>query len=246
MEPRFDTEHVFDEDYLYFYEPLLTPERSDRDAAVVRSLLSLHTATEVLDCPCGHGRLANRLAAGGARVTGLDAAPAFLERARVDARRLGVAVDYVEGDMRALPWRDRFDALVCWFSSFGYFDDATDRRVLRGFHDALRAGGRVAIETQHLPSLLRRFQPQGWAERNGNYLLDERRFIAATGRVDTERVIVRDGRVRRAPFSVRVFTFTELRDWLLEAGFAQVDGYGEVGEPLTFEHPRMIVVASKR
>jgi hypothetical protein len=64
-----------------------------------------------------------------------------------------------------------------------------------------------------------------------------------TGRNLVERTIVRDGRARRVPYFVRMFSYPELRDWLLEAGFAAVTGYGEDGEPLSAEHRRMMVVA---
>lgn len=57
-----DWDAVFDEDYLYFYEAFLTPERSDREAGFVASVLGLEPGTAVLDAPCGHGRIANRLA----------------------------------------------------------------------------------------------------------------------------------------------------------------------------------------
>jgi hypothetical protein len=42
-----------------------------------------------------------------------------------------------------------------------------------------------------------------------------------------------------------MFPFTELRGWLEQAGFENVRGYGRDGEPLTINHPRMVVVASK-
>jgi SAM-dependent methyltransferase len=85
---------------------------------------------EVLDLACGHGRIANRLAARGARVTGLDATPLFLDLARRDANARGVDVDYLEGDMRTLPWTGRFDRVVNWFTAFGYFDDIfSSRRI---------------------------------------------------------------------------------------------------------------------
>ena len=73
------------------------PRRSGR-------LLDLEPGMEVLDLACGHGRIANRLTQRGARVTGLDATPLFLEHARRDAAERGVEVDYVAGDMRSLPW----------------------------------------------------------------------------------------------------------------------------------------------
>ncbi|MGO8949631.1 MAG: hypothetical protein ACLQUY_18665 [Ktedonobacterales bacterium] len=61
----------------------------------------------------------------------------------------------------------------------------------------------------------------------------------------TERTVVRDGQVRRMRFFVRMFTFTELRDWLLASGFSGVEGFDEQGAPLALESRRMLVMATK-
>jgi len=66
-----------------------------------------------------------------------------------------------------------------------------------------------------------------------------------TGRMVCERTAIREGRVRRVPYFVRMFSYTELRDWLLRAGFSGVAGYGEDGQPLTADHRRMITVARR-
>src|SRR5919106_2681642 len=148
-EPRFDLEQVFDEDYLYFYESALADERSDAETEVIWQLVGLEAGMDLLDLGCGHGRIANRLAARGCRVTGLDATPLFLERARADAEERGVEVEYLEGDMRELPWTERFDRVLNWFTAFGYFDDDENRHVLREVHRALKPGGLVAIENNN-------------------------------------------------------------------------------------------------
>lgn len=238
-------EQVFDEDYLYFYETFLTDELSDRQAELVWSLLELEPGMEVLDLACGHGRIANRLAERGVRVTGLDATPLFLARARADAAARGVQVEYVEGDMRRLPWSERFDRIVNWFTSFGYFEDDENRLVLRESHRALKPGGQLAIENNNLAELLGRWQPAQIVERDGNFAIDRSRFDPTTGRAKTDRVIVRDGRTRRFEFSVRMFVAAELRDWLLEAGFLEVDVYDQEGEPLTIQGRRMISIAHR-
>ena len=49
--------------------------------------------------------------------------------------------------------------------------------------------------------------------------------------------------MKRYQFSVRTFAFTELRDWLLAAGFTSVSPYGNDGEPFTLTSRRMVVVA---
>ena len=245
MEPRFDVEQVFDEDYLYFYEPLLTDEVSDAQTETVWRLLELEPGAGVLDLACGHGRIANRLAARGCRVTGLDATPLFLELARQDAAERGVDVEYVEGDMRELPWRDRFDAIANVFTSYGYFDDEGNREVLRAAHRALKPGGRFLIENNNLLFIMRNFREVDLSDRGGDFVVDRRQYELETGRMHTERTIVRDGRVRRARFFVRMFTAPELRDWLLAAGFASAAVYGRGGEPFSLDSGRMLTVARK-
>ena len=242
-EPRFDVEDVFDEDYLYFYEGALSDERTDKDVELLWRLLDLEPGLDVLDLACGHGRIANRRAARGCRLTGLDRTPLFLERGRRDAGERGVDVEYVHGDMRSLPWRGRFDRILCWFTSFGYFGDDENKAVLREAARALRPGGAFAVELNQRDELVGRLLPAVVTERDGDFLIDRGALDVLSGRFETERVVIRGGSVRRMHFSVRMLAFTELRDWLLEAGFREVHGYGPDGEPLTLESRRMVAVA---
>jgi SAM-dependent methyltransferase len=217
----FDFEGVFDEDYLYFYEQFLTPERNAEEVETIAALLE--GRTEILDCPCGHGRIANGLAERGLRVTGTDQSELFLERARADAQVRGVEVEYVHGDMRELPWRERFDGLVNWFTSFGYFDDETNRSVAQGFHDALRPGGRLAMETMNPVRLFKHFEPTHLVSERGDDLMFDRAEIDVVNSVTrAERIVVRNGHVRRARFRIRMYTFVELRGLLESVGFENV------------------------
>jgi SAM-dependent methyltransferase len=242
---EFDLDAVFDDDYLYFYEPRLTAERSDADADLVTHLLALEPDMAVLDVACGHGRIANRLAARGCAVTALDRSARFLDLARTEAAERGVSVEYVQGDMRSLPWRDRFDGALSWFTSWGYFHDEENRQALSGMQTALKPGGRLALEHLNRDNLMRRFEPSSVTERDGDYMVNRHRFDVVTGRLHDERIVVRANRVRRFSFFVRLPSYTELRDWLLTAGFADVRAYGDDGTPLTLESRRMIAVATK-
>jgi cyclopropane fatty-acyl-phospholipid synthase-like methyltransferase len=240
-----DREQVFDEDYLYFYESYLSDESTDAQVDLIWRLLELEPGMEVLDLACGHGRIANRLAERGARVTGLDATTLFLERARADAAARGVDVEYVEGDMRDLPWVERFDRVISWFTSFGYFDDEGNRQVLREAHGALKPDGALLIENNNVAQLLTRALPWIVNERNGDLMIDRWHFDPVTSRGVTQRTVIRDGRSRRFDFAVRMFIAAELGDWCRQAGFRAVDFYDDEGTPLTAQSRRMITIARK-
>jgi SAM-dependent methyltransferase len=236
---------AFGDDYLHFYYAGLAGRVDDEVEVIVR-LLELRDGAEVLDAPCGHGRIANALAGRGYRVTGVDYDGLFLERARADAGDLPVT--YERADLRELAYERRFDAALNWFTSFGYFDDAGNQRTLENLHRALRPGGRLLIEQHNRDSVARRLSPQdefiGMTEVGPDLMIDRMTLDALTGRTETDRFIVRDGRTRKLHFSLRVPTYTEMRDMLHLAGFADVAGYGEGGSPLSGLSHRLLVVAT--
>ena len=241
----FDFDSVFGDDYLYFYERVLTDEVSDRQVTTIKSLVEVRPGTRVLDCPCGHGRISNRVAALGAEVVGVDSNSKFLEF----AARSGSAVDYRLGDMRSLDFEGEFDLLLNVFTGFGYFDDATDRKVLAGFRRALRPGGKLVMDLQNEHRILTIIAAAGGQsialiERGDDLLVDRNTYDAVSSRTLTERISVRDGKVRRYPFGVRLFSPAELAAWLRDAGFGQVEVFDQDGKPFTLAARRMWVVTT--
>jgi 2-polyprenyl-3-methyl-5-hydroxy-6-metoxy-1,4-benzoquinol methylase len=72
----------------------------------------------VLDVACGTGNAARPAARAGARVTGIDLVPKFLELGRAKAEAEGLAIEWREGDAENLPFDDRrFDRVL---STFGH------------------------------------------------------------------------------------------------------------------------------
>ena len=94
----------------------------------------------VLDAACGTGDFALAdLRAGAAQVTGVDFSERMLER----ARRKSAAVEWVQGDLLALPFPDaEFDAATV---GFGVRNLADLELGLKELRRVLRPGGRLAI-----------------------------------------------------------------------------------------------------
>ena len=93
----------------------------------------------VLDACCGTGDLAIAAEREGGHVTGLDFSPAMLER----ARRKSTTIEWVEGDMLALPFEDAsFEAATV---GFGVRNVVDLERGVAELRRVLRPGGRLAI-----------------------------------------------------------------------------------------------------
>jgi ubiquinone/menaquinone biosynthesis C-methylase UbiE len=244
---HFDLEGTFGDDYLFFYEESIDDAHSDADTTEILGLLDLPPGSAILDAPCGHGRIARRLAAAGMQVTGIDVTRSYLEQARAAEVRPPGAATYVEGDLRRLPVDGPFDAVVCWLNSFGYFEDADCHKVLAEFHRVLRPGGTVAIDTMHHDGGVRHFTPAPDAvvvQRGDDTMVEISTFEPVTGRMVVERTVHRGGVRRQASYFVRLPTPPEWVVWLEAAGFRDVAFRTGGGGPLELDSWEMVVVAT--
>jgi SAM-dependent methyltransferase len=244
----FDREETFGDDYLYFYKGFLDEARNKADVDRIVETLGLISGDKVLDAPCGHGRLATLLAERGLHVTGVDATPEFIGLAREVATKQGLEVDYRVGDLRELGVDGPFDAVVCWFTSFGYFDDQGNQDVLEEFARILRPGGKLGIETIHHDGFVRRFTPAPFTSptfRDDDVMIDTSVFNPVTGRIQTDRMVYRGGEIRKSQHQVRLPTIPEFQQWLAAAGFADMEYLGRDQSPPTIDDMRIVVVATR-
>src|SRR5206468_11908124 len=164
-------------------------ERADQQTEFVVSALELARGARVLDLACGHGRHSARLARRGFDVTGLDVSASSLEL----ARETEPAAEYVEGDMRKLPFEDAsFDAAINLFTAFGYFEDeADDARVLHEVSRVLRPGGSFLIDTINPPGLFGVYRNRYWDRLDdGTLLLEEHDYDVLRGRTNTAWTLI--------------------------------------------------------
>lgn len=237
---------TFNDDYLYFYEPMLTMERTKAQVNFIESALKLTPGDAVLDVPCGHGRHLNELASRGYRCTGVDITPNFLEIARKDAKAKGLTVDYRVKDMRNLDYKDVFDAVYCYFTSFGYFEDDINRAVLHAMARALKPGGSFLMESINRDFIVKHGFPYIVQERDGNLMIDSNRFDPVESRIYSKRRIIRNDHDYSTDYFVRLYTPSEITLLLRQAGLKVTAFYGGVDKPYTINSNRMVVVADKR
>jgi SAM-dependent methyltransferase len=239
----------FGEDYLRIYEPLLTPERTQRDVNGIVNLLALPQGSSILDLCCGHGRHAIPLAQRGYKVTGLDLSQVFLGEAEKEALAKGVHVDWLHGDMRNIPFENAFDTVINIFTAFGYLENQDeDQQVLKQVCKALKPNGLFLLEIIHREGLIRHFSPhmiEHYPE--GLIVLEERDFDLLTSRTNVKiTMIYPHGERKEYGHAARVYSLTELAQMMTMAGLQVKSYFGAWdGSKLTIDSFRLILLAQK-
>lgn len=246
VDALFDLENVFEvDDYLFAYGDELTAERSDAEVATLVTLLELDSPLRILDLACGFGRHANRLAALGHAVTGVDLMPGFLEIARREAAAMGVQVDYRRGDMRCVSFAEEFDRVLLLFTGFGYFADDENEQAIANMARALKPGGRLMFDVPNRDTILVGLPPADVINKDGDLLINRFSFDPLTGRFHNRRIVIRDGVRKDKPFSIRLYNATELRDLLNRADLTDHEFLDENSRPLSANSRRIVVIAGK-
>lgn len=251
LSPMDDVAGMFSvDDYMYFYSDYLTSDRSDMETAYAVRLLEMDPRKRgglaVLDLACGFGRIANRLAGIGHQVTGVEYQAGFLDIARADAERNRLHVDYRQGDMRQIDFDSQFDRVLMMFNSFGYFTDAENLLVLKKIARALKPGGRLGFDIANRDGTLNNFHPFYVSEKDDSIMINRFSFDVLTARLQNKRIIIRDGVRKDIPFSIRLYSVSEMRDLLDRAGLQLKSVFAEWdGSQLEMDSPAMVVVAEK-
>jgi ubiquinone/menaquinone biosynthesis C-methylase UbiE len=118
-----------------------------RDEAGMRLLVALAGAkphSRVLDVACGPGFLTLAFAGACASARGIDATPAFVERARRLAQERGIGnASFAVGDANALPEPDAGWDIVACRAAFHHFPDPA--RVLAEMARVAKPGGTLLV-----------------------------------------------------------------------------------------------------
>ena len=221
-----------------------TAEAAAPEAAFARTVTGLSASDCALDLCCGAGRHMVHLAGCAGFMAGLDYSRELLRLAR---GTMGPGAVLVRGDMRRIPFPPVFDVVFNFFTSFGYFDDAGNRRALGEIGRVLRPGGRLFMDYMNAERELPRLQPR--TERmNGPWRILERRWHdAEAGRVNKTVEVERDGQFAgRFTESVRCYNLGEMTGMLAGAGMVVEKVFGACdGGGFGPDAPRMLLLCRR-
>ncbi|GAB6181942.1 class I SAM-dependent methyltransferase [Desulfotomaculum defluvii] len=113
--------------------------------------------SRVLDLACGSGNYSLEFAKWGLSVVGLDYEQEMIRLAREKARKLGLDVNFVTGDMRNLEdIEGKFDAVICIGNSLPHLlTDKDLTTALTQMKEKLYHGGTLIIQTVNYDRILK-------------------------------------------------------------------------------------------
>lgn len=220
-------------------------EAAAREAAFAAHALQLSREDAALDLCCGAGRHLAVLSDYTPSLAGVDYSPELLARIPEAVRR---SVALVRADMRALPFEAAFDAVFCFFTSFGYFlDEEENRAAAAAMARSLLPGARFFMDYLNPPRVAEQLEPE--TDRfSGDYRIHERRWIdSRLRRVNKETSVWLNGRhLGDTRESVRLYEPAELEELLQSAGLEIMQQYGDyAGNAYTARTPRMLLTGTR-
>lgn len=240
---------VFEAEHWLPLQPHNRARRIGQELKFIHDQVGIRTDFEILDVGCGDGLHSVELAKTGCSITGLDLSRSLLEIGLENANRNNAPVRFIEADMREMNFERRFDLIMCLNSTFGYFDDAENLRVLRAMARGLKPGGHLILDVINRDWVVAQCPERAWWEAPERVILEETDFDALTSRLRVKRSILREGDPSwEQNISMRAYAVHELPSLMHVTGLRVQSVSGDLAHPGTYlgaENRRLIVHATR-
>ncbi|NIZ40123.1 class I SAM-dependent methyltransferase [Entomospira entomophila] len=238
--------------WLKYKEMMFDPDRLEatpHDVEKMIKLANIPNKARVYDHCCGFGRHAIEFAKRGYVVTGVDNCASYLDVARRKAKKQSLEVELIQADIRDYVKLNTFDFAYNFFTSLGYIEEPEEElQILKNVHASLKSGGKFLIDIEGKETLAKNFCESQWFDgQDGSIMLVSARIIDGWSRVENRWGYIKDGRYEEIIFAHKIYSGWELGSLLEQAGFYQVELFGNLdGAPYDQDADRLIVIATKR
>lgn len=217
-------------------------------ASYIKSLTSLPEGSLVLEAGCGTGRISTNLALEGFCVTGVDIIESELQAARESAQDENLSIEYVNQDLRNLPYKNKFDLAVNVYNSFGYCETIEeDILILKNIYQSLKEGGYFVLECISRETAILYFTEGEWFERGDKTVLTEFKVSGLwEGLISRWTLIGQDGKRTFHEFTQRLYSAKEYREMLLSVGFKSVEVFGDWDKSAYDQNARTMIILAKK
>ena len=226
-------------------------EQTQFETDFIRSLLKPAPGSSILDLCCGYGRHAHLLGkTTDSEVTGLDLSDDYLEIA--GKNNSSPNVTFVKGDMRNLPFTNRFDAVYNMFTSFGFFDsDEENEHVIKQVNKSLKQQGLFLLDYENKFYFVFNdvFKKEtGWEKiDDNNYILYENTYDVMREREIFSVRFIEKGKVKMGSgYSIRLYNFPEISAMLERNGFKILEVWGDYQRNAYSVKSKRLIILSRK
>jgi ubiquinone/menaquinone biosynthesis C-methylase UbiE len=173
------------------------------------------------------------LARRGCRCTGIDFSPASVAYAREQTQSQGLDCQYIEGDVRTVPFGNGFGLVMFIFGELNVFRSQDAQLILQKAYAALDRGGVLVLEPHTFEAVKAIGQnPSEWYSASSGlfsespHLYLQENFWDETTNTATQRYFIIDaqsGSVTRYASTMQAYTNDQYRSLLEECGFRDVE-----------------------
>jgi SAM-dependent methyltransferase len=231
------------------YYHILYAERDEAEAAsfiaALQQRLQIKSGAHVLDAACGKGRHAKTLEQLGMQVDAFDLSPQNIAEATDLASE---NLSFFVHDIRVpVPQREFYDVVFNFFTSFGYFDKASDNLLaFQMFSEALKSGGILVMDFFN-PSFVLANLVRDEQVLRGGILFSIKRWEAA-GFLHKSIAFTDQGHSFHFEERVELITKQDFVGYAAQSGLSLVDLMGDysLGQFDEKTSPRMVFIWAKK
>ena len=237
-------------------------ERNKMEAEFIAKSLNLPKGSKLLDVGCGYARHAVYLAKMGYEVTCVDISDYLLNEAQKRIKQFNVEdkVRIIKMDMRKMDFKNEFDGVYIFYTTFGYFNDEENILVLRKMAQALKPNGKLLVDLANpIPLLVGAYNTsiiargrttrKIWWESGEYNVLEEIYIDLINARWIIKRTFLRKPSmeiVGERKAVVRLYMPYEIKQLISRENLIVLDIYGGYeGERYTASSRRLIIIAKK-
>jgi SAM-dependent methyltransferase len=154
---------------MWYYDLFMarSQQKIDHEVSVIKTLAKVKEGASVVDFCCGVGDLLHAFEKGGHEASGVEWSSEYVEHARAEYRKILVA----QGNAINYNFGRTFDVALNWYSSFGYFDDASNVALLENMRRHVKSGGKAVVEVFNSYDVLKNFTARMEYERSHRGLM---------------------------------------------------------------------------
>lgn len=192
---------------------------------------------KILDLGCGPGLYAERLAASGHKVTGVDFSETSIEYASNQAKIKNLDIDYICKDYLSIDFQDEFDLVLLVYTDFGVLSPSEREKLLNNIHKALKSNGMFIFDVINTKNSKQKFQEKkSWTYETSGFWKDSPYLELINGfnylheKVFLQQHIIIDQteKLKTYRFWTHYFETDDISKILTNNGFTDIQNYENI------------------